>query len=160
MTPQILDWLRSAKERFVTTQYSLLEVGSYDVNGSPRSVFADATEYVGVDQQPGPGVDVVANAHGLDLGRQFDVVVCCECLEHDPEPMSTVATLKRHLLPGGLLIITTPYNGFGEHFYPRDYWRFMKNAYEDLFFAGMEIIELVEVGGPTLCGIARSRPAA
>lgn len=154
MTPEILSWLRSAKRRFVPANLDILEVGSYNINGTPREVFeADSATYLGIDRQDGPGVD----ANDMP-DRKFDTVICCECLEHDADPLATVRAMRERLKPGGLLIITTPYNGFGEHFFPRDYWRFMKNAYEDLFFAGMEIIELVEVLGPTLCGIARLRP--
>jgi SAM-dependent methyltransferase len=157
MTPQILAWLATVKARFIPTQWTILEVGAFNVNGSPRSVFVDAIKYVGVDQDQGPDVDLVADAHTLSLGEKFDTVICCETLEHDTDPLLTVRRLREHLTPGGLLIITTPSNGFGEHFYPRDYWRFMRNAYEDLFFVGMETLELVEIEGPTLCGVARSQ---
>jgi SAM-dependent methyltransferase len=160
MTPEILTWLKSAKERFAPTPGSVLEVGSYDVNGSPRSVFGQATEYLGIDRQEGPGVDLVADAATLDLGQKFGVVLCCETLEHTADPLRIVERLKSHVAPGGILIVTTPGNGFGEHFFPRDYYRFMPNFYEDILFDGMEILEIAQVrgkdeAGPSMCGIAR-----
>ena len=62
------------------SQARALEIGSFDVYGEIRSIFSDATEYIGIDLCDGPGVDVVANAHDLDkLGLgQFDVVLSCE----------------------------------------------------------------------------------
>ena len=41
---------------------SVLEIGSYDVNGTVRKLFAAAGHYVGVDLVEGPGVDVVGSA--------------------------------------------------------------------------------------------------
>ena len=41
----------------------VLEIGSYDVNGSVRSNFKHVQEYVGVDLIPGPSVDVVSKGH-------------------------------------------------------------------------------------------------
>jgi 2-polyprenyl-3-methyl-5-hydroxy-6-metoxy-1,4-benzoquinol methylase len=107
-----------------------------------------------VDIEAGPGADVIANAHAFDSPERFDLVLCCEMLEHDTDPMATVAVCRRHLAAGGLLVITTPANGFPDHKYPRDYWRFMPDAYTDLFFSGMTILEAVEIEGPTLCGVA------
>ncbi|MDB0050250.1 hypothetical protein N9F31_02215, partial [Pseudomonadales bacterium] len=45
---------------------AVLEIGSYDVNGSIRSLF-NAQNYVGVDLVEGPGVDVVAGGQSLDF---------------------------------------------------------------------------------------------
>jgi len=155
MTHHVLQWLQSVRERFVPKAENVLEIGSRIVNGSARKIFDNAEKYVGVDQEPGDGVDLVANAHTLDLPDHFDLILCCEMLEHDNSPLLTMAAIRRHLVPGGLLIITTPANGFPDHRFPRDYWRFMPDTYTDLFFAGMEVLELTEIEGPTLCGVAQ-----
>jgi SAM-dependent methyltransferase len=154
VTPHILNWLQTVKGRWSSSPASILEIGSRDVNGSPRSVWTGCQRYIGVDLEAGPGVDVVADAHTLDLQEQFGLILCCEMLEHDTDPMATVAACRRHLSPGGILIITTPANGFPDHKYPKDYWRFMPDAYADLFFVGMNILEVVRIEGPTLCGVA------
>ena len=155
MTTAILEWLMTIKQRFVAHTGRVLEIGSLNVNGTPRSVFHDAKKYVGVDMQFGPDVDVVADAHILQLVDMFDLVICCEMLEHDKNPFATLQTLHNHLCESGLLVITTPASGFPEHKYPRDYWRFMPDTYRDIFFNGMEMLELVEIAGPTLCGVGR-----
>ena len=161
MTPEILEWLETVRERFCPQQCTVLEVGSMDVNGSARTAFGDAVEYLGVDQEAGPGVDLICNAHDLAIGRTFDVVLCCETLEHDTDPLTTIRQMKAHVAPGGLLVVTTPGNGFGEHFCPRDYFRFMANFYEDILFDGMTILEIAQIQGagqtgPTICGVSRS----
>lgn len=162
MTPEILKWLDEiAKAYFPHGAGRVLEVGAYNVNGSPRSVFEPlATEYIGTDMQTGPGVDVVVNnSRLLDyFDQSFDTVICCECLEHDPFFHRTVEALRR--LNKGRLIITTPTFGFPLHRYPKDYWRFGEDAYREVFFESMTILDLRHLNSEagrdtTLAGIAR-----
>lgn len=84
----------------------VLEIGSYDVNGSVRPLFAGAERYHGIDIRPGPGVDEVADAATYRTNRRFDVVVCCETLEHAPDPAAVIQTAYDLLTPGGHLILT------------------------------------------------------
>ena len=54
---------------------SILEIGSYDVNGTIRNLFA-SENYVGVDLVEGPGVDVVAGGQSVDFDdSSFDLVL-------------------------------------------------------------------------------------
>jgi SAM-dependent methyltransferase len=164
MTPEIEAWLGSIRARFSFDPGEVLEVGSYNVNGSPRPYFVDALRYWGIDRQAGPGVDSVADAiEELEMAggkAVFDTVICCEVLEHDPRFWETVQALHRLLRPGGHLIITTPTFGFPLHRYPKDYYRFGEDAYRELFFAEVDILELIHLdspGGPatTLAGLGR-----
>jgi len=143
MTKGILDWLAKIRQDFVPCPGRVLEVGSLNVNGSPRQFFQDgATSYFGIDQQPGIGVDRVMLSYELTkegFTGQFDTVICCETLEHDPDPLRSIAELRKALAPGGHLIVTSPTNGFPEHRYPRDYWRLMPDVYEDVIFKNMII---------------------
>src|ERR1035438_9213506 len=96
MTPAILSWLRAIRP-LLPDKLTILEVGSLNVNGSPRSVFLDHTEYVGIDVIAGMGVDVVLDAHNLLLhfkDQKFNVVICCEMLEHDNNPMVTADQMR------------------------------------------------------------------
>jgi SAM-dependent methyltransferase len=84
------------------------ELGSRDVNGTPRPLFADALLYVGVDRRPGPGVDVVAEADDWspEPWLPFDLVVCAEVLEHAPHA-GNICQMAHYLLrPGGLFLVT------------------------------------------------------
>ena len=98
------------------TGYRVLEVGSYDVNGSVRRIFSDAALYIGIDLCEGPGVDRVASGSTLDLpDESLDIVLSCECFEHDPAWDSTFANMFRMLRPGGALIFTCASTGRHEH---------------------------------------------
>src|SRR5215469_3276487 len=59
------------------------------------------------------GLDVhVGHAGRYNVGRQFDVVIASEVIEHMLEPQSLLENAARHLHPGGILVLTTP-NGYG-----------------------------------------------
>jgi len=93
----------------------VLEFGSYNVNGTVRPLFPGAAEYVGVDLRAGPGVDVVADAATVDGLEDFDVLVCCEVLEHTPDPAALITAAWRSLKPGGALILTAAGPGRAPH---------------------------------------------
>lgn len=84
---------------------SVVEFGSHDVNGNPRSLFR-AARYTGVDPWPGPGVDVVGLAQDFDGAGQYDVCITAEALEHDADPVGQIAAAWRALKPGGWLVLT------------------------------------------------------
>ena len=81
----------------------VLEIGSYDVNGTIRSLFAGSAEYVGVDLTEGPGVDVVSFGHEYTSDKPFDAAISGECFEHDPHWADSLATMIRLTRPGGLV---------------------------------------------------------
>lgn len=86
-------------------RYGVLEMGSRDVNGSVRDLFPRGVAYVGVDREPGPGVDLVMDAAAV-VGMTPAIVVCCETLEHEETPERLIRHAARILVPGGLLIVT------------------------------------------------------
>src|SRR5215831_3175403 len=89
----------------------VLEVGSFDVNGSLRSyVQAHApASYHGTDIRMGPGVDEVCDAIGLisRFGKDsFDLVLSTEMLEHARDWRATIRNIKQVTRPGGTILIT------------------------------------------------------
>lgn len=117
-------WVESQVRGAGLSELSTLDVGSMNVNGTVRGMFTGP--YVGLDMRPGSGVDVVGTADKLPFpDASFDVVVCTEMLEHDVAPWLSLAEMGRVLRPGGHLLLTTRGNGFPEHGYPSDYFRFM-----------------------------------
>lgn len=126
---------------------SVLDVGSYDVNGNVRGLFGGA-RYVGIDMRPGPNVDRVVDAHDLveTFGPEsFDTVVCCEMLEHDPEFWTSLAQMGAVLKHGGRMLLTTRGIGFPLHEYPDDLWRFTVSAGRRLgAIAGLVDVEVTE----------------
>lgn len=93
----------------------VLEIGSYDVNGSIRPFF-DKSHYTGVDLIEGRGVDLVADGHLLDLEEnQFDLVISCESFEHNPYWKETFLNMIRMTKRGGIVAFTCATNGRPEH---------------------------------------------
>jgi SAM-dependent methyltransferase len=96
----------------------VLEVGSYDVNGSVRGLFENTGQesYVGVDLVEGPGVDRVQYGHEVDdPDGSFDVTVSAECFEHDENWQKTFANMVRLTRPGGVVTFTCASLGRVEH---------------------------------------------
>lgn len=91
--------------RRLSPRRRVLELGSRNVNGSPRSLCRAAELYVGVDWEAGPGVDVVEDAARY-RGGPFDAVICTECLEHAPDGRAICETARLCLSPGGVFILT------------------------------------------------------
>ena len=122
-----------------------LELGSFDVNGSPRKHFMG--EYVGVDLREGPGVDKVADAERLPYSDGiWPVVVSCEMLEHALRPARIVGEMARVLAPGGWLICSA--RGFDEfgcfryHGHPDDHHRWSRAGFSVMFLdAGLQVLE-------------------
>jgi SAM-dependent methyltransferase len=95
---------------------TVVEIGSWDVNGSIRSSFAMAGEYIGVDLAAGPGVDVVAYGHELDLADDsVDICISGECFEHDALWAKTFENMIRMTRPGGLVTFSCASRGRVEH---------------------------------------------
>lgn len=95
--------------------YKVLEIGSYDVNGSVRSIF-DSVDYTGVDLVVGPGVDVVQSGHLVDLKKnRYNLVISSECFEHNPYWNETLSNMISHIEDGGYIIVTCAIEGRLEH---------------------------------------------
>jgi len=114
---QQLEFIRRIKTVFPNyfTSKFVLEVGSWDTNGSVRGCFSDC-DYVGADVASGPGVDLVCQ--GQEIGypsNYFDVTISCECFEHNPYWLGTYFNMLRMLKPGGLCLVTCATTGRGEH---------------------------------------------
>lgn len=91
--------------------HTVVEFGSRIVNGSVREIFTDQKVWVGIDLVAGEGVDWVGDVTEYQSPFQFDAVVCCEMLEHAPNPAKVFEAAFRLLRPGGVLILTCA--GFG-----------------------------------------------
>ena len=83
----------------------VLEVGSYNVNGTVRDYF-ECLHYVGVDWRPGPGVDVVCMAKDMQFETPFDVVISASMLEHDPTWKESIERMLDCLRSDGILLLS------------------------------------------------------
>ena len=93
----------------------VLEIGSLNLNGSIRQ-FYQGCDYTGLDIGEGNDVDVVC--FGEDYGsasNQFDMVVSCEAMEHNPGWKKTWLNMLRVVKPGGLVAMTYATVGRQQH---------------------------------------------
>ena len=164
MTPQIQDWVKKVKKRYIKSPGKVLEIGSLDINGGVREFFSDAQDYIGIDATEGSGVNKVINAHDLlkfYKPSTFNTILCLEMLEHDNAFWVTIEILHKLLKKGGILIITTPTFGFPLHRYPKDYFRYGEDAYKDIIFKNFKIMELTEIrdelNSPGICCIGQKK---
>lgn len=129
MHPSVMAWVNSTLSLADIKDRTVLEVGSYNVNGTVRPIVEarDPASYLGVDQTPGPNVDKVVLATDLvDIfgAESFDVVISTEMLEHAEDWRACLWAMAEVLVPGGLLVLTTRSPGFPFHPFPVDCWRF------------------------------------
>ena len=114
---QQLDFVQSVKDEF--PEYfkgtKVLEVGSLNINGSVRQFF-EPDQYIGCDLGEGDGVDIVCQGHELPYADgSFDVVISCECFEHDKHWEKTFQKMIDLVRKGGLVIFSCATIGRPEH---------------------------------------------
>jgi len=119
---EVRDWVAEVAVR-CKPQPPVLEVGSYNVNGTIRDLLPQ-DGYIGLDKKDGPGVDIVSDIldrNNAGLHGRFNTVACVETLEHVVNPWEAMRHLHSFLAPGGLLIVAWCFN-FPIH-HEEDYWR-------------------------------------
>ncbi|GMO45797.1 MAG: hypothetical protein Ta2G_00760 [Termitinemataceae bacterium] len=109
------------------TPIKILDVGSYDVNGSYKQFFYDERfMYTGLDMSKGPNVDIfVKNPYCWDEvpDNDYDIVISGQAFEHIEFPWITIKEIARVTKPGGFVCIISP-RGQGIHRYPVDTFRY------------------------------------
>lgn len=129
----------------------VLDVGSYDVNGSYRSLFDNRNNvyYVGLDMSDGPNVDYVPEDPYVWSELQdesFDFIISGSAFEHIEYPWLTMEQIFGKLKKGGFACILAPHT-IGEHRYPVDCYRYFSDGFRALAkWAKFEVVD-VTVGG-------------
>ncbi|MGF1750748.1 class I SAM-dependent methyltransferase [Vibrio cionasavignyae] len=143
-----------ARERWLECQLKslpdgirILDAGAGELD---KKKYCDHLEYVSQDfaQYDGVGdgnglhmgtwdqskIDIVCDIISMPIENDsFDAAICIEVLEHLPNPVAAITELVRILKPGGILIITAPFNSL-THFAPYHYCSgFNKYWYEEHF---------------------------
>jgi cephalosporin hydroxylase len=136
--------------RLVTTylksdqRLRVLDVGSYDVNGTYRPLFDNEHWcYEGADMQAGPNVDhVLPDLYRWSFEDEaFDVLISGQTFEHIKFFWLTWKEMVRVLKPGGLIFLIAPSAG-AEHRFPVDCWRFYRDGFQAL--GELENLEVLE----------------
>lgn len=146
----------------------IMEVGSYNVNGSLREYATrhNPAMYVGVDMQYGPGVDIVCEAEYVDdiFLDQVDLIICTEMMEHCRDWYGAFSAMHFALKLGGTLLLTTRSPGFPYHGYPDDWWRFTKDGMAHIMDAFGFLGTIIDDPDPNspgvMCLVHSARPMA
>ncbi len=114
---------------------SVLDVGSFDVNGTYRKLIESrGWEYLGVDVKAGKNVQRIWDATDPEgwtkYGKTFDLIISGQMLEHCANPWKAVVNMKALLKPGAWMILIAP-REIGTHCLP-DRWRFLTGGMEVL----------------------------
>lgn len=154
MNPWILDFAKKHRAKF---SGDVLDVGSYNVNGSLRDVLPITW---GVDMRAGPGVDQVCPVENLaaEFGAEsFDHVCSADALEHMQDWDAALSNLWAVLKPDGYLFLTMANPKKGYHGHPHDYWRMEIDDFRRVFHNNPVLDWFV--GGPSQGVIARKTAA-
>lgn len=146
--PSVHEYVQKLITPEMVTGKDVLEVGSFDVNGSvrPHCESLEPASYLGIDLRPGPRVDRVLTADDipehLDMYEEYDLVVSTEMLEHVENWRTAILGMLFALKPGGHLVLTTRSPGFPLHDYPGDHWRYpVEDMSRILTAAGLQYVQ-------------------
>ncbi|MEH2196031.1 MAG: methyltransferase domain-containing protein [Nostoc sp.] len=108
---------------------NILEIG-----GTPKDKdfyqINPGTSYQILNLEPGPGVDIVGDAHDVSVVKpeSFDSVIIFNVLEHCYAPWIVVENIYTWLKPGGKCFAMVP-SAIRIHATPVDYWRPLPDAF-------------------------------
>lgn len=126
----------------------VLDVGSQDVQGTygNYSKWFSGHEYVGLDIEAGPNVDIVVkNPYSWNMSSfpgPYDLVISGQCLEHVEYPWKTMEEIARVMKPGALHFNIIPSTG-PIHRFPIDTFRYNPDGAVALCkWAGLEVVEI------------------
>jgi SAM-dependent methyltransferase len=130
----------------------IYEFGAYRVAGQehlPRvRDFFPGRPFVGCDLRPGFGVDQLQDLHALSLpDNSVGTALLFDTIEHVQAPWRAMEELRRCLVPGGVLLMTSVWY-FPVHAYPDDYFRFTASGFRSLLDSYDSVIV-------TSCGLER-----
>jgi len=138
--------MRSAEAMTLKPKSNILEVGSAIVIKKQRGLlvrnFFRGHHYFGIDKQKGYNVDKVMDATKTPFKKgTFDVIICCDVLEHVPYPLDIIKEINRILKVGGYLCLTVPFM-FEIHDHPDDFWRFTPSCMEKVLFKNFRTLTM------------------
>ena len=111
------DYVNRIKNKFPQyfTGKKVLGIGTFNVCGTEDQYFNNC-DYQGLDLGPGEGVDIVCPAQEYDApDGTFDVIISCECWEHNPYYKESIQNAVRMLKSGGFFIFTCATTGRAVH---------------------------------------------
>ena len=127
----------------------IVDLGSYNYSGDVREIFSKSHEYIGLDLEKGPNVNIVLdNPYKIPLEENsVDVVISTSCFEHNEMFWLTFNEIQRILKSNGLFYLNAPSNG-PYHAFPVDCYRFYPDSGKALAkwsnFSGFKNVIMLE----------------
>jgi len=142
MNETSMNLMREIVEKYKIGGATVVDVGSYDVNGTYKELFSGG-KYIGVDIFPGPNVDVLMDSDEWNEIKNVDAVISGSTLEHVADIPKLMKSIYDVLKPGGLLCIIVPSQGP-----PHDYPIWVGNISEEqmtkiMVDSGFEVLESI-----------------
>lgn len=136
---------RIAVEEFDRPGIMVLDIGPAKDN--PIKFQHATVETMDIDPAAGctHTVDICAPSN-METWHRFDIIICCEVLEHTNIPDSAVWNLSRLLRGGGIVFATTPFD-FRIHGPLPDMWRFTEHGIRHLF-QEFEKVDITPIENP------------
>lgn len=169
MDRSILNEMRAVLRRYesyLSDDMNVMDLGSYDVNGTLRSVLPEEWQYIGVDRVEGPNVDkLVSCDYNLPVYEEsIDIVVSSSCLQYVRNPFKMMDSIYKCLRPGGMVIlcaaaterpglISLPKGECPNQDPEFDCWRILKDGMEALLHDSGFNVEEVYYRGSNCWGI-------
>ena len=86
----------------------VVDVGSYDVNGTFKDIMLPSWKYTGVDRVPGPNVDEVMVGDYEFPSLSADLVISGSCFQYVGNPFKLMAAIYGIIKPGGIVVVYAP----------------------------------------------------
>jgi len=136
---------------YTNDKIKVLDVGSYDVNGTYKPLFDKKYYYYGADIEAGSNVDIILSDiyNWEDIKENsFDVVISGQAFEHIEFPWLSIKEMVRVVKPDGFICIIAP-SSAREHRYPYDCYRYFQDGLPALTkWSGAELMHGSIAGVP------------
>lgn len=138
----VTNFIDSNGKEYDNADLLVLDIAPQDHEGAKPSFPKATVETLDISAESGATyiADLCENNSATIPAGKFDVVVCTEVLEHTLQPFHAVDEIKRVLKPGGVALVSVPYN-FRIHGPLPDCWRFTEHGLKALF-KDFEIVSL------------------
>tara|TARA_B100000963_G_scaffold42618_1_gene31716 strand:- start:371 stop:1084 length:714 start_codon:yes stop_codon:yes gene_type:complete len=115
-----INFIKIFKEFYINNGFNkdinILEIGSLDVNGNIRNLFNFSNNYIGIDLEKGPNVDMVLDGTDIEkLNKKFDIIISCECFEHAKNWKIIFDKMCEVSKPNSFIVISVASTGRVEH---------------------------------------------
>lgn len=141
----VKEFIKSSAKKYDKQDLRVLDIAPQDHAGAAPYFGKSIVETLDLDPESGANyiADLCERNETVILEDTFDVVVCTEVLEHTLQPFKAVDEMRRILKPGGVVLVSTPFN-FRIHGPLPDCWRFTEHGLRELF-KDFEIIKLEQI---------------